>query len=130
MPPRDTPHPYEPTARRYRTLTQRRRITDEEREIEQQQDEQRRNRFAHQNRTHFAEWRQQRRRERLVQEHDEFVNDLLNFEFQQEPIPTFEGIALPPPPRIQRQQAQRVTTDQNQQNIQNQQNQPHPFQFL
>lgn len=96
------------------------------RQITRQEEDLMRNRFAHQNRVELEAWRRQRRRERVLQEHDEFVNDLLNFEFQQEPIPTFEGIVLPPPPRIQRQQAQQVTATQNQQNIQNNINQPPP----
>lgn len=81
-------------------------------------------------------------RQRLVREHDErqraeqqliddllnfeINNDLMNFHIDQQPMPTFEGEVIPPPPPIQRQTAGRVTAAQNQQNIQNQLNQPPP----
>jgi hypothetical protein len=74
-----------------------------------------------------------RRRERVIAEHDQFVQEMLNYEIQEEPVPTFEGAAvtiIPPPPQIQRQTAGRVTAAQNQQNIQNQINQPPPPRFL
>lgn len=139
MPPRETPHPYEPTASRY--LIQRpRRLTDREIEIEEQRDWQERNRFARQLRREQQEFMQRtrdneenRRRERDIAEHDQFVQEMLNYEIQEELVPTFEGAAvtiIPPPPQLQRRTAGRVTAAQNQQNIQNQLNQPPPPRFL
>lgn len=138
MPPRETPHPYEPTASRY--LIQRPRLTDREIEIEEQRDWQRRDRFARQLaiETRAAlqrarDYEENRRRERVIAEHDQFVQEMLNYEIQEEPVPTFEGAAvtiIPPPPQLQRRTAGRVTAAQNQQNIQNQLNQPPPPRFL
>lgn len=138
MPPRETPHPYEPTAGRYRI--QRPRLTSPERRREERRERQARERFARQLAIERREalqrarnYEENRRRERVIAEHDQFVQEMLNFEIQEESVPTFEGPAvtiIPPPPQLQRRTAGRVTAAQNQQNIQNQQNQPPPPRFL
>lgn len=147
MAPRDTPAPYSQSLGQVMAdALQRRRIRQEERNpARAQMEEDRRRELFRQQILAERERRQRQRTERERRErhqrilaeadrrHEELVQDLLNFEPVNDPVPIIQTdptnvfhFPIPPPPRLQRQEAQRVTPLQNQENIQRGRQQPPP----